>query len=345
MNTLPLVNFRPRRRVEFVRCLFSVLTLFALLALASNPAQAQGGGGHMLFGDVKADEGKTEGLKPMTFDILLYGLDGRVIARQKVSNGGRYRFFNVRSGEYDVAVEMENVEVARMRVSLGAASPASDFQRDIELEWKSEGKGAASVKKQTISAADFYERPSGNKSNFEKAQSAIDKKNYEQAATLLKLVLDADPKDFQAWTELGTVYVLQEKQDEAEKAYVRAIEARPTFFLALLNLGRVRVAQKQYEAAIDPLTHAVELQPTNAEANLRLGEAYLQLKKGSKAVTYLNEAARLGRTEAHLRLATLYNAAGLKDRAATEYEQFLTKEPNHPDRKKLEKYVSENKKQ
>jgi hypothetical protein len=45
-----------------------------------------------------------------------------------------------------------------------------------------------------------------------------------------------------------------------------------------------------------------------------------------------------------LRLAALYNAAGLKDRAAAEYEQFLAKNPNHPDRKKFEEYIKENKK-
>ena len=49
-------------------------------------------------------------------------------------------------------------------------------------------------------------------------------------------------------------------------------------------------------------------------------------------------------TEAHLRLAALYNGGGMKDKAATEYEQFLKKKPDYPDRKKLEKYIAENKK-
>ena len=48
--------------------------------------------------------------------------------------------------------------------------------------------------------------------------------------------------------------------------------------------------------------------------------------------------------QAHLRLAALYNAAGLKDKAAIEYEEFLKKKPDYPDRKKLEQYISQNKK-
>ena len=46
----------------------------------------------------------------------------------------------------------------------------------------------------------------------------------------------------------------------------------------------------------------------------------------------------------HLRLALLYNGAGMKDKAALEYEQFLKKRPEYPDRKKLEKYIAANKK-
>jgi tetratricopeptide (TPR) repeat protein len=82
----------------------------------------------------------------------------------------------------------------------------------------------------------------------------------------------------------------------------------------------------------------------SADVNFLLGECYLQLKKGSKAVPYLEAAARLGRPDAHLRLATLYNAVGLKDRAAAEYEHYLAAKPDSPDRKKLEEYIKENKK-
>jgi tetratricopeptide (TPR) repeat protein len=121
---------------------------------------------------------------------------------------------------------------------------------------------------------------------------------------------------------------------------------RPKFFLALINLGRLRLMQSNFEGAISVLSEAVVTKPTSAEANYYLGEAYLQIKKGSKAVTYLYEALKLdpiGKAEAHLRLAVLYNGAGMKDKAAAEYEQFLKKKPDYPDHKKLEQYIGANK--
>jgi tetratricopeptide (TPR) repeat protein len=140
--------------------------------------------------------------------------------------------------------------------------------------------------------------------------------------------------------------LFEQKLTEAEKAYANAIDIRPGFFLGLMNLGRLRMMQKNFAGAIEPLTAALNVNAKSADANYYLGEAYLQVKKGSKAVGYLNEALKLdpiGKADAHLRLATLYNAVGMKDKAAIEYEEFLKKKPGYPDSKKLKEYVDANK--
>jgi len=321
----------------------ALLAAALLLAALTAPSLAQSGT-ITLYGDLKVDDSKAGGLVPRTFEVVLYRLGGPVVARHRVPGNGRYRFMGVRSGDYQIAIEVESQEIARVTVSVsGGDVGARELRRDFELEWKADA--APARKKATLSAADFYKREGPNKSAFEKAQEELGRKRYEQAAALFAQVTAADPQDFQAWTELGTAHFLQGRKGEAEKAYQHALDVRPAFTLALLNLGRLRVADKKFEGALDPLSRALREQPDNADAHLLLGEAYLQLKKGSKAVPHLDEAARLGRPEAHQRLATLYNAAGRKDLAAAEYEQLLTKQPDHPDRKKLEQYVKENKKQ
>jgi tetratricopeptide (TPR) repeat protein len=322
-----------------VFCLMLLLTIFVGTSSA-NSTLAQGGK-HILYGDVKVDESKAAGSKPLSYDLVLY-LGSIIVRRQSVSSEGRYRFIDLTNGYYDLAVELEGVEIARIRVEINSPRINTDFRQDIALEWRP--THVAPAKPASVSAADFYQRSSPNQKLFDKAQAATDKKKYEEASTLLNQILANDPKDFQAWTELGTLNLLQNNLSEAEKAYLQAIEVRPKFFLALLNLGRLRSAQKKFEEALDPLTQALEIQPTSGNLNLLLGEAYLQIKKGSKAVGYLTEAAKLGQHEAHLRLATLYNAAGMKEKAATEYEEFLKKTPNYPDRKKLEQYIAANKK-
>jgi Tfp pilus assembly protein PilF len=319
----------------------SGLTLLLIALLASTHiALAQSG--YTIFGDLKVDESKVQGQLSLSFRVILYNLAGTIVGRQTVPSGGRYRFNGIRSGEYDIAVEVNNNEVARVHVVIGG-SIGVERRQDLELEWRPISPGTT-PKPQTISAADFYQRAAINQSLFNKAQSAMEKKKYGDAVSLLQQLLASDPQDFHAWTELGTVYFVQDKTGDAEKAYRRALEEKPTFGLAFLNLGRVLIVQKRFVDAIAPLEQLLELQSDSADANFLLGEAYLQIKKGSKAVPHLNEAARLGKADAHLRLATLYNAAGLKSQAAAEYEQFLKKKPDYPSREKLEQYIAEQKK-
>jgi len=328
----------------------SKVVLIVLMILSAAPVTGrllgQTTGSNILYGDVTVDEGKVAGSKANTYDIILINLYGQVIGRQKVSSTGRYRFTNLETGHYDLVVEVENVEISRTRVEImSPPGNATDIRHDISLGLRP--TSASSAKSASVSAADFYQRSSANQKLFDKAQVATDKKKYEEAQGLLNQLLANDANDFQAWTELGTVKLMQQNLNDAEKDYLQALQVRPKFLLALMNLGRLRVAQKKYEESLEPLTRALEVQPTSANVNFLLGESYLQLKKGSKAVVYLYEALKLdpvGMAQAHLRLAALYNAAGLKDKAVIEYEEFLKKKPDYPDRKKLEQYISQNKK-
>lgn len=330
--------------------LSSPLPLILLLLLPASPAAAQGAG-HVLYGDFKveeakaADAGAAGDLKPTTFYVVLYTTTSRLVDRQPVTNNGRYRFLDVPNGEYDIVVEMDNAEVARLRVQL-AYSYRTDHRQDIALESRA-ARGAGGGGAKTVSAAELYRRPAATDELFKKAAAAVERGEVEAAVALLRRVVEADPKDFVAWSQLGTLLSARKELEEAEKSYARALAERPDYANALLGLGRLRMARKNFEGAIEVLARAVEAQPASAAAHYLLGEALLQLKKGSRAVVHLNEALKLdpvGRADAHLRLALLYNAAGLKDKAAAEYEQFLAKKPDHPDRERMQRYIAENKK-
>ena len=319
----------------------ALLILFLCIAAV---ATAQGRG-NILFGDVNIDDSKVSGLKPETFYIILYTSAGSVFARQAVSSNSRYKFLSVPNGQYDLVIEVENQVVGKIPLVIREVRP-TDIRRDLNLEW-SEGLARTSRPVGTVAAVEAYARPAASQAKFDRALEEERKKNYEPAMTLLREILRDDARDYIAWTELGTLQFKQEDWKAAALAYLRALEARPNFLLALVNLGKLRMAQKNYDSAIEVLTRAVQTPPPSAEANHLLGECYLQIRKGSKAVGYLNEAIKLdpvSRAGIHLRLAALYHAAGMKDRAVAEYEKLLEKLPDHPERKKLQKYISEHKK-
>ena len=312
-------------------------SLFVLILLvATGGAQT---GGHILFGDIKVDEREASGSAMATFQVLLYAESGNLLMRQTVPANGRYRFLDLHNGRYEVVVEFESKEIARVVVSVNSPFK-TDFRQDIELQWKSfAGAGKASV----VSAAEFYSRSPANASLLRQAMQATEKKQYVRAISLMRQIVDADDRDFPVWEELGTNFFITKTFFEAESCYLKALQLKPDFVPAMINLGRLRIVVKNLDGAIDVLNRALKLQPTSAEANYFLGEAYLDAKLGSKAVPHLNEAIRLDpvtMADAHLLLAALYNATGLKDKAAAEYAAFLKQRPNYSDRKKLEAYIS-----
>ncbi len=303
-------------------------------------AQTQG---HTLYGDLRIDEKNIPSGQPLTFRVTLYAASGNVYGRDQVNANGRYQFLNVRNGEYDLVVESDNVEVGRVHFIIDERR-YTDLRRDVTLEFR---PGPSQQGPTTGALATTYARGGANSALFQEALQAGKMKDYGKAIRLLTQVTAADPKDYEAWTELGTIQFQKGDTRDAEESYLHSLAENPAYVVALVNLGKLRYSQKNFDGAIEVLSKAVEVEPRSADAQYFLGDSYLQVKKGSKAVGCLNEAIRLdpvGKAEAHLRLAALYNAARMKDRAAAEYEQFLAKNPDYPDRKALEQYIRENKK-
>jgi tetratricopeptide (TPR) repeat protein len=274
-----------------------------------------------------------------TFYIVVY-FSGAVIDRRQVDDKGNYYVPLVPRESTILAVEMDGVEVARQQLP---ASTMGSIRQDliISLAHAQSAKG----KTGTISAKYFYQRTADNEKIYEKASAAAKEKKTDNAVKLYKDLIKSDPKDFIAWTELGTLHFRNEKYSEAEEAYTKALEQKPDFIVALVNLGKLFLAQKQTDKAVLVLVKAVETDAASPDAQHYLGEAYLQNKKGSLAVVHLNEAIKLApleKAEIHLRLAALYNAAKLKDKAVAEYKLFLEKVPQHAEKENIEKYIKEN---
>lgn len=333
-----------RRQFHILFVIAFILALHsAVFAQASNSSMPGAGTrrAFTLFGDLKVDESQVVDANPnVMFDVILYTRGNEVFGRQRVGNNGRYRFNNVFNGDYYLAVELESIEIARMPVLIPVTA-VEQIRQDLEFRWKAGPRTSPGV-----IAADTYNRTSQNRALYQRATHEIETKNFTQAVATLRSLVEADPKDYPAWTDLGMVYFIQKDLEAAENSYTSAVQAKPDHTAALVNLGRVRLARKNNEGAVESLEAALKADPKSATANYFLGEAYLALKKGSKAVGYLNEALKLdpiGMADAHLRLAALYNLAGYKDRAAAEYEQFLQKKPDYPEKKKLTDYIEANK--
>lgn len=314
--------------------------VFAQAASKSSQPGAATRRSFTLYGDLKVDESQGGVQTSSMFDVVLYTVGKEVVARQSVDNGGRYRFSNVLNGDYYLAVELDNVEVARLTLTI-PANAVEHIRQDLEFRWKGALRSAGGV----LSARDTYIRTNQNRTLYDRAMKEVNNRNFSKAVKALRSLVEADPKDFPAWSELGMVYFIQKDLETAENSLLKALEAKPDHVSSLVTLGRVRLARQNNEGAVASLEAALKADPKSAAANYFMGEAYLAMKKGSVAVGYFNEAIKIdpiGMADAHLRLAALYNLAGYKDRAAIEYNEFLKKRPDYPDGQKLRDYIIAN---
>jgi tetratricopeptide (TPR) repeat protein len=334
---------RRKRIALLIGCILALNTaVFAQRAPASSSSQPGAGTrrNFTLYGDLKVED-QSDSQATTMFDVILYTRGNEVFARQRVGNGGRYRFNNIFNGDYYLAVELDNVEVARLPLLI-SENAVEHIRQDLEFKWKGAGARTAPG---VLSAAESYGRSKQNAGLFDKAMKEMKKNELSKAAETLRSVVETDPKDFPAWNELGMVYFIQKDFEAAANSYIKAVELKPDYVTALVSLGRVRLAQKNNEEAVKVLEAALKADPKSPTANYFLGEAYLAVRKGSLAVGYLNESIKLdpiGMANAHLRLATLYNLAGRKELAALEYNEFLKKKPDYPEAQKLRDYIIAN---
>lgn len=335
---------RRQRIILFIGAMVVLHTaVFAQLQQPSPQSGVGVGSGRMftLYGDLQMFE--LDGSAPSNtfFDLILYPRGGNeAFARQRVAKGGRYRFYNVPEGNYLMAVEYNNIEIVRVAM-LVSQKKLEPMRQDMELEWTATLQNRLRI----VPSQSSYVRTNQNRELYERALKEINRNDLVRATATLRSLVEADPKDYQAWNELGMVYLIQKNFAGAESSYGKAIELKPDNVTALVSLGRVRLAQNNDEGAIKSFEEALTADPKSATANYFLGEAYLALKKGSVAVEYLKTAIKLdpnGMANAHLRLATLYNLAGHKDLAALEYNEFLKKRPDYPDAQRLRDYIIAN---
>lgn len=257
--------------------------------------------------------------------------------RQTVERSGNYCFRRTANAGGTLIVEVDGVEAARRSISsFGPAHQREDFE--IFPDQKIVPPAAISAK---------YAYPPNDKTIelYKKAAQAEAAKEPGLVIDFLKEIVAIDKADFIAWAKLGSLYFEQKNLADAEASFRRSLELKVEYVPAWINMGKIRMSQKQYETAIAIFKHASSLEPDSAWIYQMLGEAYLQNRQGTLGAEALNKALELdpvGMAECHLQLAHLYQLAKANRLAAAEYRKFLGKVPDHPDKKKFEKFIKEN---
>ena len=122
------------------------------------------------------------------------------------------------------------------------------------------------------------------KEHFEKGNELAKAGDFEKAIGEFEAVLEVNPSDASARSNLGVVYYNLGRLDEAIEQYQKAIEAAPKDGDLHSNLAAAYVQQNQLDKALEEYQTAVDLDPELEEAFFGLGVVYMQLGKIEEAI-------------------------------------------------------------
>jgi Flp pilus assembly protein TadD len=176
----------------------------------------------------------------------------------------------------------------------------------------------------------YKERIDDTPPEIAQAEDAIQKNDFTGAETLLKEAIEKDPKNYQAWFDLGFVLNRLGGVEDSIHAYRQSVAAKPEVFETNLNLGLMLVRFNSPEAERF-LRAATGLKPTDhvEEGQARAWLALAHLLENTKpedALQAYRKASELTPKdpEPHLSAGLLHERQKEFSDAEAEYKQVLT---------------------
>jgi len=154
--------------------------------------------------------------------------------------------------------------------------------------------------------------------------------NYEAALTEFEKALDLDPKSAAANYEIGNIYSIQEKNNEALEQYRIAVEIEPDNYWFQLSLAAMLKDLGQPKEAIERFQTLVDQEPKRIELKYELAQLMLNNRRKSDGIAVMNQVEEeLGVTEEVSFLKKrVYLSNNDVDNAAREVQKLIDQYPD-----------------
>ncbi len=177
------------------------------------------------------------------------------------------------------------------------------------------------------------EAPADAKKAFEKGMRAFVKQKWQEAQTHLEKAVALYPRYAEAWFRLGACHQVQNRVEEARKAYAHALEADSKYPDPYLPLAKLALGKEKWQETVDITDKLVRLDPAHfpeayyysSVANLKLLQ-FDRAEKSALEAIRLDTAHQIPKAEQLLGLA-LANKKDYVD-AETHLQAYLEHEHN-----------------
>lgn len=290
----------------------AVAAAHAVVCAQSRPAIA---------GSVRIREGNTG--QPVL--VQLYSRFGSLVARATASSSGRFEFFNVPTGEYDLVVDVTGYKVVRLRVEYSVVP-----QDGILIDLVPEGNETEPAPGPAVPLR-ILQAPAKAREEYDRGIASVNNKKLDEGVEHFRKAIEIHPEFDDAYVQLGMIHLQRSDAAQAQQAFEQATRIYPQGERGFMLLGRSYRLQNKLNEAAAALEQSIKLKEDSWFAQVELGEALLGLGRLEEAFPHVERAHQLHTSEASIH-QLYYNTLIRRNRhrlALAELDEFLKLFPSH----------------
>ncbi len=269
---------------------------------------------------------------PMRTFVFLTSHDGLFADRALSNYKGRFKFKKLKPGTYSVTLFHPYWGETHRTIEVTGSFADEDGRIDVTVPFpRSEQGRERMLRMRTLVSAKQLSISSKAWSELRKARRQLSKNNSDAAVAHLEKAVEISPQFAVAWNFLGKIAYREQRLENAEEYFRKALGEAPEAYAPTVNLGGTLLALGRYSDALPYNTAAAEMRPDDALANAQVGVNYFFHRKYEEAEPYLLRAKRLDPshfTNPQLVLAQTYEIQGRSEEAIAELREFLARHPD-----------------
>lgn len=325
-----------------------MLLFFLLVFSIAFPSSASMQARNTIEGRVTTSDGRAVSNAQVTLQNDAYS----PVGSGYTDAAGRFRFFNLVSGNYVIVIEAGTGTVDFERQSQRVEARAFNerpgggggevFRADFVVKPRNISGPVGSSSNALVFHQDI---PENAKKEFERGMKSFEKNDFNGAAQALKKAIEIFPDYYDALEVLGTEYVKHNDYNSALPLLEKAVAVNKDGWRGFYSLGIAQLEMKQRGEGIKSLKRAAELNPESPNVNMRLGMALAvdddARAEAIQAFERVRKSAKDSIPNVYFYLGALYSRNNQYKEASDAWETFLKLYPQTPEKENIKKMIEQ----
>lgn len=229
-----------------------------------------------------------------------YRLEGSALTAERNFHLRKHELPAARTQDYIAFVAAARADEAQtLSLETGSNVDAPAIPDSAKVEELTQAAEAAAKNNNYPLAESLLRRviekdPKHKMARRELAYALFSQRKFDDAIAVLREQTKINPFDDYAYNLLGRALWVEQKYEEAETAFRKQIEVTPLDKWAHGNLGLMLVERRKFKEAVPELEQAISLNPDQeSEYQVSLGRSYLNLGQIEKAAQAFDKAVKL----------------------------------------------------